>query len=118
MLLRSAALMILVPVLISCGSSSDLGNGFKIVDNGGSKLSLEKDGIIVINYTITGVGSLENLTIIENRNYGTDQCEYYIVDENDRLVRINDNYTAPAGISRDLLVQAVEPINSRSCRTS
>jgi hypothetical protein len=93
----------------ACSSGSDLGNGFEIIDGGGSKQSLARNGEIILNYTVTGIGDYGGIRIIESKEYDESLCEYYLIDnEREELVRINDS---------DEAVHSIEPINQRSCRT-
>lgn len=53
--------------LTSCGPYTDIGSRFEILDGGGSKQSLTKDRIVLISYTVTGIGRLDDDLIIELR---------------------------------------------------
>jgi hypothetical protein len=101
--------------LSSCGPYTDLGNGYEILDGGGSKQSLTKDRIVLINYTVTGFGRVDGHLIIESKGYGSQACEYSFADPNgEELIGLSPQRQAP--IPFDRAVRAVEPLNARSCR--
>lgn len=106
-------------ILGACDMTPELSNGFELVDGGGSKLSLAKDGIILINYTVTGLGKVEPYTIVESRPYNSETCEYFVVDNRTRafsLLHVEGASSRNSAIRH--AIQAVRPINRRSCKTS
>lgn len=103
--------------LAACDPYWDIGRGFEIIDGGGSKLSLSKDRIILINYTVTGHGQLGKHIVIESRPYGSRLCEYYIIaSDSDSLTLLESHHRTPTGVSRQQAIDAVEALNRRSCK--
>jgi hypothetical protein len=117
------ALKFFVPVLASffalsaCNSNSKIGGGFELVYGGGSKISLAKEGFIIINYTVTGLGRINNNVIIENKEYYKKDCEYFLLSiQTKELVKLS---TAQGRypITTSLAAAHVKPLNQRSCST-
>jgi hypothetical protein len=100
--------------LSSCDSPSDIGGGFTLVDGGGSKLSLSKDGNIIINYTVTGMGFLGRSAILENRSYGAPNCDYYVLDPHrGTMGRLK---IEPMSETARKAIGTVQMLNERSCK--
>ncbi len=118
MKIKTAGIISLIlACLYGCGETSDLGSGFYLMDQGGSKTSLAKDGIILINYTVTGVGKNNGLTLIESREYYSSTCIYHVIDHNNSALLPLDKATLTSkGIALGEATQSIEPINSRSCK--
>lgn len=116
--MKITKIAILLSVLpAACGSSSNLGSGFEIVDGGGSKLSLAKDGNILINYTVTGTGRVREYVIIESKRQDSTYCQYYLIDPRRReLVELSAARAAVGDVNQ--AIRTVEPINRRSCRNA
>lgn len=103
----------------ACGSKSEIGGGFELVDGGGSKTSLAKDGRILINYTVTGIGKINGYVIIEDRPYGSPSCRHYIIDNARRqLRRLRASGPSTESLRELELLRSVKSINSRSCSNS
>ena len=99
---------------VACGKNPDLGGGFKLVDGGGSKISLTKDGRVVISHTVSGVGSFNGGTVIEDHPYDSATCIYYWLDATHRkMTRISND---ASNIQAAAAIRSVEGTNSRSCR--
>jgi len=112
-------LILSVSCLSGCGADSNIGHGYEIIDGGGSKQSLAKDGSILINYTVTGFGTVGNYTVIEERPYDSTLCNYYVIDPQSRnLMRVNSASNIADNMSYGRVLEAVEAINQRSCRAS
>jgi hypothetical protein len=100
----------------ACGESSDLGNGFRLVDQGGSKHSLAKDGFLLIN-VVTGVGKVGGYTIVESREYYSRTCDYHLIDhDKGELVRLAE-LSPGRGITAKQAAQSIKAISSRSCKS-
>jgi hypothetical protein len=110
------ALMILLAVTLGCSDTSDLGNGYYLLDQGGSKTSLAKDGEILINYTVTGVGVIKEFTVIESRQYHSSNCDYSLIDNKTAIFSKLKSSSSGEDITDDMAARAVSPINSRSCK--
>lgn len=100
--------------LAACGSHRPIGNGFELFDGGGSKLSLARDGLILISNTVTGHGKMGGHDIIESKPYGSSKCEYYFIGSDRQLVRLGDGHSP---ISAAEAAGAVRPLMGRSCRS-
>jgi hypothetical protein len=96
----------------ACDRSPKLENGFDLIDGGGSKTSLAKDGKILINYTVTGVGQFRGKTVIENKPYGSNHCDYFLVGAG------TVSYTELSRVSGPATAYNVVAINGRSCAAS
>lgn len=115
--IKGILLIFCVLVLVrGCDSNPDLGSGFEVIDGGGSKFSLSRDGNILINYVVTGTGRIDEHIIIESKEYNSSTCVYYYVDSQRRLIRIGPPHVTEITLSR--AVEAVEAINQRSCKAS
>ena len=111
-----SGIALFIAVLSGCRETTDLGNGFYLLDQGGSKTSIAKDGIIIISYTVTGVGRAEELTVIESREHYSETCIYHIIDHTKGgLFRIDEAHLAQP-ITLEEAAQSIKPINSRSCK--
>lgn len=97
----------------ACTSKSNFGNGFETIDGGGSKISLSRDGIIIISYTVTGEGMFGPYAIIENRPYNSLMCEYYIIDNKRQLVRLGHSEGQMPSAAQ--AARTIIPLNNRSC---
>jgi hypothetical protein len=103
--------------LTACGKNADIGNGFEIVDGTHGKLSLTRDGIVLINYTVTGVGHVGSHKVIENKSYDSVSCDYYVIDANKReLVRLKPGQFGSTQVTIEQAAQAVKALNYRSCK--
>lgn len=102
--------------LSACGAEPDIGGGFEIIDGGGSKLSLAKDGLVVINYTVTGLGRIDKNVIIESKEYNLNQCKYFIINvKTQEMVELLQTQSHSSVALRDAQ-SIVEPLNQRSCK--
>jgi hypothetical protein len=102
--------------LAACGSSPVIGNGLELLDGGGSKLSLSRDGSILISYTVTGHGKLGEYDIIENRPNNSSACEYYSIGPDRQLVQVGEaDSHLPISVAE--AARAVRAITSHSCRS-
>ena len=113
----TAAAWCCAAALPGCGESPDLGGGFALVDGGGSKVSLTRNGLVLISHTVTGLGRQGDSQVIESKPYESATCLYYRLDKGaGELKPIALDGAAPGRVEALAAVQAVEPINSRSCR--
>lgn len=103
---------------LSACNKTDLGGDFEIIDGGGSKRSLSREGIIIISYTITGLGKFEDYVFLENRPYGSGVCEYFVLDYlNSTVTNIDRVYLHNRRISPELASRFIEPLTYRSCES-
>ena len=114
---RHAVLLILTLFLAACDRYSDIGSGYEIFDGGGSKQSLTKDRLVLINYTVTGTGEIGDFVVVESREHRAPHCDYYVIDLNTRaMVPLIAGAPPATPISYRAGVEAVSPINRHSCR--
>jgi hypothetical protein len=111
-----ALISISLAILTACGSENDLGNNLSIIDGGGSKSSLAKDGIILIPNTVTGVGRVGTATFVESKGYETAVCEYFVIqDGSDDLIALRNRQATGVGLTIEDAKKVVKSINNRSC---
>ena len=114
--MRSKIFLPFLFTLSACGADPDIGGGFELVDGGGSKLSLAKDGLVVINYTVTGLGRIANNVIIESKDYNLNQCKYFIINvQTQEMVELSQTHSNSSVALRDAQ-NIIEPLNQRSCK--
>lgn len=114
------ALLLMLMAIPGCGSPAEaLGHGFELVDQGGSKRSLTRDGLVVISYTVTGVGRIAGGLVIETREHGAAACEYGVIrpDSSELLPLSRDTKSDDGGSWREA-ENSVQPRSQRSCRAS
>jgi hypothetical protein len=101
--------------LSACNPTPAIGGGFELIDGGGSKLSLAKDGIIVINYTVTGLGRTNNNFIIESKDYYSNNCKYFFLNLRTKELTQLSLVNRGRNMNMPLTIASVEPLNKRSC---
>lgn len=118
MTVRYKSLVLCLAISLNACSPTDLGGGYEIIDGGGTKRSLAKDGLVLINYTVTGWGRAKGFVIIENRPYGATECEYYVLDSNEEgLIKVLSNKTQTSQISLPEAIESVKSLTYHSCKS-
>lgn len=102
----------------SCSDTQEFCCGYSVKDQGGSKHSLMRSGLVVESYIVTGVLPASNLTVFELRPYGAENCRYRIAAPPRQLssamplTRLDE---VRAGLSDAVQSDAFQPLSSRSC---
>ena len=111
--------LILLILLIACDSDNRLGEGYELIDGGGSKTSLSKNGIIIIDYVVTGTGRYRQFLIVETRDYGSVRCNYFFSNpRNGKLIQILEARGSNSTSTFTSMLKSVNPINNRSCQAA
>ena len=113
---RSSALALLA--LTACAEDDAFCCGYSLDYQGGSKVSLIQEGLVVESYTVTGVLDQVHLTVFEVRPYGAVECRYRVATPPDRLSRpltINElNETHPE-LATPIRGSSFRALSSSSC---
>lgn len=110
--------LIAAAFLSSC-DGVQLGGGYEIMDSGGSKRSLARNGHIIIPNIVTGYGRTGKYIVIESREYSSDLCAYHIVDISNEQVRPLRPRQDPYGeVLTGLNTHSIEALSYRSCAYS
>ena len=98
--------------LSACSANDEIGGGFELVDGGGSKISLTRDGLVMINYTVTGLGGFGDYAVIESRAYNASRCSYFLLNLKTQKVVLVKSWN---GAKK--MIDSVNALNQRSCKT-
>jgi hypothetical protein len=113
--------LLAVLVLLLTGSCSDREAfccGYSIEHQGGSKVSLLHDGLVVESYIVTGVFEDASLTVFELRPYNARECSYRVATPPDRLsppMLLGQLDRVRPGLTAAIRGDSSGPLNSRSC---
>lgn len=79
---RSVTSLALVVSVSACNDTT-LGGGYKIIHQGGSKHSLAKDNLVLIDYVVTGFSRHNENILVERRPSESETCNYAIIRQAD-----------------------------------
>jgi hypothetical protein len=102
----------------SCSSEETFCCGYSVQDQGGSKHSLMRSGLVVESYIVTGVLNAPNLTVFELHPYDANECSYRVATPPDRLsqaMKLGELDKVRSGLIAAVKGHDFEPINSHSC---
>lgn len=102
----------------ACSNTEEFCCGYSVLDQGGSKRSLMRSGLVVESYIVTGVFTAQNVTVFELRPYGADECRYRVATPPEKLSpamplsRLDDHRF---GLASAVKGGSFIPQSSRSC---
>jgi hypothetical protein len=112
--------VVAILLLLSCSNKyREIGHGWQIIEQGGSKLSLSRNRHILLSYVILGFYTSDNLYVFEYRPLNTNSCHYVIYNIRDDTVEYVANIAEVvefAQIHHDSFTHArLVPLSNRTC---
>lgn len=96
----------------SACNDTNLGEGYKILHQGGSKHSLVRNDLVLINYDVTGFSRYSRSVLVESRLNEHETCRYTIIAQDKSEPRLISNVSQEQA---KLYLDNFASINNLSC---